>query len=100
MPIKASSAARVTPCPCPTFAAIPVRLVFIPTPASCHSLLLFPSFFFHVSGADDAVVHYLVEDLWVDVDAATVRGMTALHYAAKVYQVHTSADPNEAIPII
>lgn len=33
---------------------------------------------------DEAVVHYLVEDLWVDVDEATARGMTALHYAAKV----------------
>lgn len=33
---------------------------------------------------DDTIVHYLVEDLWVDVDEATVRGMTALHYAAKV----------------
>ncbi|CAM9932851.1 unnamed protein product, partial [Ectocarpus sp. 8 AP-2014] len=31
----------------------------------------------------DTIVHYLVEDLWVDVDEATVRGMTALHYAAK-----------------
>ena len=37
-----------------------------------------------ICSSDDAVVHYLVEDLWVDVDEATIRGMTALHYAAKV----------------
>lgn len=38
----------------------------------------------YVLSSDDAIVHYLVEDLWVDVDEATNRGMTALHYAAKV----------------
>ncbi|CAN0356305.1 unnamed protein product, partial [Discosporangium mesarthrocarpum] len=34
------------------------------------------------AGRED-VVRYLAEGLWVDVDACTVRGMTALHYATK-----------------
>ncbi|CAM9719498.1 unnamed protein product, partial [Choristocarpus tenellus] len=31
------------------------------------------------------VVRYLADELWVDIDACTVRGMTALHYATKVH---------------
>lgn len=46
--------------------------------------LCFVFFFCVFFSSDDAVVHYLVEDLWVDVDSATARNMTALHYAAKV----------------
>lgn len=56
--------------------------IYAALPPVYHPLSLSPCVRRRVS--DDAVVHYLVEDLWVDVDEATVRGMTALHYAAKV----------------
>ena len=48
-----------------------------------------PLLFVRLRCSDEAIVRYLVEDLWVDVDAATMRGMTALHYAAKVTQAET-----------
>lgn len=48
-----------------------------------------PLLFVRLRCPDEAIVRYLAEDLWVDVDAATVRGMTALHYSAKVTQAET-----------